>query len=504
MRFGLIKLNDDTVEISESFYLKFLEIGQEPRVTTKVEGWKDRALTYSDYLEVSYFLCDLMWERADIISVLMRSADDKLALHDLKDINQRIESIRTELEAMTTSSIANEFPIVRLSNQYQLGFEERMMIVSFMQRAFGLENEEHNEEGYLKILDLCRFVSSSVYEVVPNLRLFGENAPLIKEEILENYYWWRTEPLQDRKLQLAAGILDLLLVDTKGNFQEMLDELGAKLRTNSQPSPVLNPRFTLDDVVLEKSSKDSLLSCVSQFQNRDLIFNQWGFGDVIKYGTSVTMLFAGPPGTGKTMAAEALAGHLGKKIIIVDYSKLENKYVGETEKNIAKCFRLATEKDAVLVFDEADAVFYDRSIAQRSWEVREVNVLLQEMERFKGILVLTTNRHDSFDPALERRLSLRLLFNPPEANERVLLWKKHFPSKAPLAEDINFNTLAFEYALTGAQIKNVALSAARKASLRVSQASGTVITKEDIKSAITDEKTLCWSGTAKGPIGFRP
>ncbi len=135
--------------------------------------------------------------------------------------------------------------------------------------------------------------------------------------------------------------------------------------------------------------------------------------------------------------------------------------------------------------------------------MRELNLLLQQIENFCGIVILTTNRHDCFDPALERRLALRLVFGPPDVEDRFQLWKRHIPNKAPMSSDINFEALARDYILTGAQIKNVVLGAARRAAVRISLDDKCVcITQSDILDAIHEEKELTWAAGGKGRLGF--
>jgi len=232
------------------------------------------------------------------------------------------------------------------------------------------------------------------------------------------------------------------------------------------------------------------------------LVEDWGLGKAIPYGRSVTLLFSGPPGVGKTASAEALANELKRPILAVDYSEVQNCYVGVTEKNIVRLFREAKSHNAVLFWDEADAMFYDRDSAMRNWEVRDVNVLLQELERFEGVCVLATNRKVSLDPALERRITLKVNFEPPNRAERLAIWQRMIPARMPLADDMDLDLLSLAE-LTGGEIKNVLLNASRLALMRGGEGP---VTMNDFSAAVRMEKEGAWSGggSDSGGIGFRP
>ena len=183
---------------------------------------------------------------------------------------------------------------------------------------------------------------------------------------------------------------------------------------------------------------------------------------MVTYGRSPVLLFSGPPGTGKTATAEALAHELDKPILVADYSRIQNCFVGQTEKNIVRVFREARNQDAVLFWDEADAMFYDRDSAHRNWEVRDVNVLLQELERFEGICILATNRKITLDKALGAADRAEGRVRAARPARTALIWEKLLPQKLPLARDVDLDDLS-EADLAGGEIKNVVLNAARLA-----------------------------------------
>src|SRR6187397_1359423 len=216
----------------------------------------------------------------------------------------------------------------------------------------------------------------------------------------------------------------------------------------------LVPRRTFEDVILPPATRRALDEALAQVTQHDLIFNRWGLGERHPTGLALAFNFAGPPGTGKTICAEALAHSLGRRLLLVRYAELESMWMGETPKNVAAIFRIAREEEAVLFFDEADAIASRRSTSVDHGFQREsnivVNVLLQELERFNGVVIFTTNLAANFDPAFERRIRTHVLFEMPGVDEREEIWRVQMhPTPTPLADDVNFRTLAETYEVSG-------------------------------------------------------
>jgi SpoVK/Ycf46/Vps4 family AAA+-type ATPase len=224
-------------------------------------------------------------------------------------------------------------------------------------------------------------------------------------------------------------------------------------------------RRTFRDVVLPPATRRALDDALTQVHAHTLIFEDWGLGERHPTGTALAFNFAGPSGTGKTICAEAIANALGKRLLLVRYAELESMWFGETPKNVTAVFRLAEEENAVLFFDEADAIAARRSTSTALGSQREsntvVNVLLQELERFDGVVIFATNLAANFDPAFERRIRTHVLFEPPGLEERELIWFVQIhPSRTPLADDVDFRELARRYEVTGGDIRNAVLKAA--------------------------------------------
>lgn len=242
-----------------------------------------------------------------------------------------------------------------------------------------------------------------------------------------------------------------------------LRKIGVK-RKRAKSSGGRKPLLRMEQLELSGEVRQALELASNQYACRDVLAS-WELDKTIAYGRAVTMLFYGPPGVGKTAAAEAMAATLKKRILVADYSKIQNCWVGQTEKNIVKIFEKAREGDCVLFWDEADAMFYDRETASHNWEIRDVNVLLQELEKFDGVCILSTNRKVELDKALARRISLKIEFKPPTREQALAIWKKLLPNKLPLADNVDFAALCAND-LTGGEIKNVILNAARRAAAR--------------------------------------
>ena len=220
---------------------------------------------------------------------------------------------------------------------------------------------------------------------------------------------------------------------------------------------------TWDDLVLPADQLDTITELMARVRGRSKVYEQWGFAAKVGKGLGVSALFSGPPGTGKTMVAALIARDLGLELYQVDMGKLVSKFIGETEKNLGALFDAAEAGHAILLFDEADSLFGKRTDVKSSndrYANLETNYLLQRLESFTGICLLTTNHDSHIDPAFQRRLSLHLRFDVPEVEERALLWRATLPVAAPLANNVDFAALARRYAMSGGYIRNAALRAA--------------------------------------------
>jgi SpoVK/Ycf46/Vps4 family AAA+-type ATPase len=217
----------------------------------------------------------------------------------------------------------------------------------------------------------------------------------------------------------------------------------------------------LDKLVLDEKNKAEIVSVLKQHNNFKKIFEEWGLADVMEYGKAMSLLFYGPPGTGKTWAANCIAKALNKELFVVSAAEIQTSEPGGANRNIIAAFQQAKIKSAVLFLDECDGLITDRSHVGMIL-ASEINTLLTELEKFEGVVVFATNRCDTLDPAMARRISLMVEFNNPTKAQRKDIWEVLLPKKMPLADDVSLEKLA-TFDLTGGYIKNAILNAARTA-----------------------------------------
>jgi len=218
-----------------------------------------------------------------------------------------------------------------------------------------------------------------------------------------------------------------------------------------------------EHLILPDSERTKFEEILLYSKEHDVIYNDWGFAEKFPYGRGLSVLFYGPPGTGKTMAACIIASVLGLDLFRVDLSRIMSRYVGETEKNLAKIFNEAEKGRVMLLFDEADALFTKRTAVKSSvdrYANLEVAFLLQRMENFEGITVLTTNVEANLDDAFKRRIRYRVYFPMPDAETRGRLWQSMIPPGAPLRKDVPFRHLGEYFEISGGHIKQAVLRAA--------------------------------------------
>ena len=240
----------------------------------------------------------------------------------------------------------------------------------------------------------------------------------------------------------------------------------ARLQSNGKLSTLarkIKPCYAWDDIVLPPDRLQQLREICNCVKYRPVVFGQWGFDGKLALGKGLNVLFAGPPGTGKTMAAEIIAGELALDLYKIDLSAMVSKYIGETEKNLARIFTEAESSNSILFFDEADALFGKRSEVRDSHDRYaniEIGYLLQRMEEYEGVVILATNFRKNMDDAFVRRLQFSLEFPFPGERDRVRIWDGVWPDTTPRGDDVDLAWMARQFELTGGSIRNIALSAA--------------------------------------------
>jgi hypothetical protein len=263
--------------------------------------------------------------------------------------------------------------------------------------------------------------------------------------------------LEARLIAQAEGGRKVAHTDVRDGIERQLrNELG-------EVATRLHVKARWEDLVLPPDHMERVHEFISRMKHADTVYERWGFGRRVGYGKGLIALFSGPPGTGKTMLAGLIASSLDLDLYQVELSQVVSKWVGETEKQLRRVFDLAQRAHAVLLFDEADSLFAKRTEVNTSndrFANMAVNYLLQQLEQYTGIAVLTTNKESALDEALQRRVTLHLHLEIPDLRERIELWKSFLPPTAPVEGAVDFELLAAEFQLSGGYIKNAAVRAA--------------------------------------------
>ncbi len=358
--------------------------------------------------------------------------------------------LRNDIDARMAEHLRRGEPLAiqRVCELYGLDHFERMVLLlstgpALDRRFEGILECSDDMCGGLAVDTTFIIAGFDLHERVARRKAFGSKAPLRAHDLLTVHIGGRyssPEDLLTASLSITGRALDLLL----GN-----DALGDEFM---EFSSLEEPQAALDRVVLPARDKQRILSVVERHELYLAKRREWGFDDMIRYGRGALMLFHGPPGTGKTMTAHAVAQHLGRRVLNVDIPTFIN--ANESHRFLPGLFREARLHNAVLFFDECDALFESR----RRGNVL-MTLLLTEIERFEGVAVLATNMPEVLDEAMHRRILVKVRFDKPDAAAREDIWRKHLPEQAPLAHDVNLRDLAWRFELTGGEIKNAVLVA---------------------------------------------
>jgi AAA+ superfamily predicted ATPase len=444
--------------------------------------WKVR--NYGELLDRSFGLFSALQERIEYMAM------DRLFRHAGSEAIKCGRKItRLSITFWNTVERHPEWPLIRLMRA-ELDREDLFILIMLIGKELGFapsDSEVFLGEG------LAQAASNAVPEVRRNLERLTRRRRLRKQGLIRVCGGYGDAEAIEDETTLRTCEFELTA--------ETLAQLGVRShrRHRRTKNSAHTPMVRLEQLVLSEGTRGAIRMAAAQIRHRDVMFNRWGLGKTVVYGRGVTALFSGPPGVGKTASAEAIASELGKPIITANYAEIQSCWVGETEKNIARLFREAADAGAVLFFDEADAMFYDRDTAYRNWEVRDVNMLLQQIEQFEGVCIVATNRKVALDKALARRIAVKVEFERPDRAMRTEIWKRLLPKKIPLAHDVDFCRLA-EVDLSGGEIKNVILNAARLALCRDPEGK---LTMADFEEAVRMETNERSSAEGKAVVGFK-
>lgn len=365
------------------------------------------------------------------------------------------------------------FPLLDLKDEYSLDENEITILVYLIKE----ELEDHDCDTD----ELVKLISSDVHEMYRNKEYVSENSRLVEKgliELSEGVFFLS----KGTNVRTAPDITRRIIMKTPINDDERLNQI----LKNNDIFTLVEPTQSFHDLILPKEMKKTINFSLNQYNsNVDSILSQWGLYDKgMKLSSKVNkklepgmlMLFYGAPGTGKTFAAGAIAQALGKKLLITDISRIQSKWVGDSEKNVRRVFSLfervvhRVNNPPVLLLNEADQFLTKRTGSADSSVDKMMNsmqnLFLEAFENLRGILIATTNLRGNLDDAFSRRFNLKLEFPMPEASERKTLWSLHLTDSIPGLEDIDVAYLAERYHLSGGQIKVIVKNACVEAASR--------------------------------------
>lgn len=493
---GLLRLS---IRLSENFLNRVYNFNTEEAGSDIAEPYKDNMEYLSDQFERIRIIFD---EIGDSRSIGRRrgyfgaSTDRKRLEEELKRFEAKIEK---------RLSIGGEtFPFEEFKKKKGLTLKEELIILSTLRKEVICRREE-----YL-IDELLDVISPTPYERLTDKRLLQKDGRLMKERIIETCTAGRYILGGDRieAVKLNDKVKGMLLGEKKRQKRE-------KLQGDSF-FEVVKPSVLLDKVILHPKTNEELKIAIEKIHgNTSNLLAEWGIKGSLQQAESnkkkkrllsVIMLFYGPPGTGKTLAANAIAHTLNRDLITFDCSKIVSMWFGESQKNVRKIFDRYKEiakgmrRPPVLLLNEADQFLHKRMDA--SWSTGHTrnemqNIFLEQLEKFEGILIATTNLLELMDSAFSRRFHHKIEFKRPMPEERLKLWQIHIPDKAPLSDDVDLRYLSEEYDLSGGQIALAVQNAATMAAMR-----GDKICQRDLISACEQEMAGNFDEKARMRIGF--
>ena len=454
--------------------------------------------TDQDYFDAYFYIGRLYQEKRHVLGLTQKDGEDAgIIVPVQKNISSLNEAIK-KAEGSFWDSVEKaqkdgvKFAFEEIAARFQLKFfEKRVLLFFYYLEYHDIKKNVCMEDDLLILFDL----ENSVVSRMTHFKYFIPHAALFENSLLchdnrKSYESARMEiSLSNKALTILSEGLNgenLGFDDQKKDSSSDFDSVGY----------VKEPEYTMDDVLLKDDIKDKVKLFLDAFRDNKL--EAMGIKERIKKGLGTVFLFYGPPGTGKSMLADAIAKYVNKKMLMVEYPKIMERWVGATDKNISNIFKVAKKDDFVVVLDEADTLFYNRAFAFQEHDIRFVNEMLQELERFDGMIILTTNMTEILDHALERRVSLKIKFEAPTKEARFKIWQSHLPRQLKVSEDVDFAYLSNKYDFAGGNIKNAVLNALRKMVSR----NGDNLLMQDLIFGADMEKDGMYSALHKEPMGF--
>ncbi len=474
----------------------------ERSVVNKKTGMRGYMKNDQDYFSEFFTLCEFYLQKRAILHKIWTHVDDNTCdnaycavLRDLKTIDAFLEEEDRKFwrDVAVAKGDGARLLFEEFSAEKGLGvFEKKAALFVLFAHMFH-PHSIWQETEIVAMLDCGSTWDSKLRyrnAIMPESLLFKMNILVIKPRDGRC-----RGAMQDPEIALNPATCAALIGFVSGKATEIPAFVKEDGGASIENAGLRDPEYSMEDVILVQKVKEDVLFHIDSWKGG---LGDLGVGEKIKKGRGVAFLFYGPPGTGKSMLADAIARHMGKKILQVAMPQITDKLFGETEKNISKIFKTAKATDAVICFDEADSLLYSRQRMEHERDIAFVNVMLQEIERYEGVICLTTNFDTMLDPALERRVSLKVRFTPPDQLLRPGIWKSLIPSKVTVGPDVDFEELGQKFVMSGGYIKNAVMNALR----RLSQEKGTTITMEDLLFGAKMEQEGMFLKENKQPIGF--
>lgn len=396
----------------------------------------------------------------------------KLIIADLKILSLREVPLRESIKKILREAVLREaFVCFENYSCIEKDLEDRDILLKdffislefFNQPVFVLSEEKYKPNKYFNESAIVSFnVERPVYEERIELwEYYLKSNNLDGFSSSELAAKFNFTPLQINNA--AKSTSSKLLLDNENRkviYEACYEQVDSKL---TEKTVKVKATYTWEQLVLPEEQKKYLKDACNQVKNRYTVYEKWGFGKKLAYGKGLSLICAGPPGTGKTMSAQVVANELNLELYRIDLSQIVSKYIGETEKNLDMIFNEAKLSNAILFFDEADSLFGKRSevkSANDKYANMETAYLLQKIEEYEGISMLATNYLNNIDKAFLRRINYVITYPFPNAMSRKQIWIGMFPVEAPLDEDVDFDYLSKTFEIAGGNIKNVVVYSA--------------------------------------------
>jgi len=469
-----IELLNSTVSLSSAFF-KLLEDGTLDMELPEISSYND----HLEYLKDQFLRIEIYQK---LSGHKQNISDNSVNIHRLKNRLQLLESrIAARIE-----STSIDLTVEKIFEENNLNQKEQVIFLALLKEEYASEFESLRDMN-----TLVNLVSSDDYEKIKNRALLEEGSKLVEDEIIDYDEMLNGFGGVSRSFFISDEILQKIMHPNK---EKKAKKIKLDMLIQEQELfELIDPKTTLDDVVLSKKTRELLDNLLKQIDRNVIkLLREWGVKER-RGGIDAKIIFYGAPGTGKTMTALSLAKSMKKRVLSFDCSKILSKYVGESEQNVRSIFdtyrelALKTKSEPVLLLNEADQFLSkrisDSGSGSDKMHNQMQNIFLEQIEKFNGVLIATTNLLETIDSAFSRRFDYKIEFEKPSLKQRLELWQKLLPQSADYEENFSIEDLA-KYELSGGQIKLILKNCA----LRVAIKEEPIFCMDDFKNAIDREK----------------